>query len=52
MLGIWTLLWSVPLWLGLAHQGGALIVLAAAIWNLHTFWRTERRTAAFKTARA
>ena len=23
LLGIWTLLWSVPLWLGLAHQGGA-----------------------------
>jgi len=36
MLGIWTLLWAVPLWLGLAHQGGALLVLAAAIWNLHT----------------
>jgi cytochrome c oxidase assembly protein subunit 15 len=34
-LGIWTLLWSVPLWLGLAHQGGALVVFAAAIWNLH-----------------
>jgi cytochrome c oxidase assembly protein subunit 15 len=34
VLGIWTLLWAVPLWLGLAHQGGALLVLAAAIWNL------------------
>jgi len=34
-LGVWTLLWVVPLWLGLAHQGGALIVFAAAIWNLH-----------------
>jgi cytochrome c oxidase assembly protein subunit 15 len=33
-LGIWTLLWQVPLWLGLAHQGGAMIVLAAALWNL------------------
>jgi cytochrome c oxidase assembly protein subunit 15 len=33
-LGIWTLLWSVPLWLGLAHQGGAMLVLAAALWNL------------------
>lgn len=33
-LGIWTLLWAVPLWLGLAHQGGALLVLAAAVWNL------------------
>jgi hypothetical protein len=26
--------WRVPLWLGLAHQGGALIALAAALWNL------------------
>jgi cytochrome c oxidase assembly protein subunit 15 len=33
--GIWTLLWAVPLWLGLVHQGGALVVLAAALWNLH-----------------
>lgn len=34
--GIWTLLWQVPLGLGLIHQGGALVVLAAALWNLHT----------------
>jgi cytochrome c oxidase assembly protein subunit 15 len=34
-LGIWTLLWQVPLWLGLAHQGGALLLLLAALWNLH-----------------
>lgn len=34
-LGIWTLLAQVPLSLGLLHQGGALIVLAAALWNLH-----------------
>lgn len=33
--GVWTLLWQVPLWLGLVHQGGALVVLAAAMWNLH-----------------
>ena len=39
VLGIWTLLWAVPLWLGLAHQGGALIVLAAALWNLHVVLR-------------
>lgn len=35
VLGIWTLLWVVPLWLGLVHQGGALVVLAAALWNQH-----------------
>lgn len=38
-LGIWTLLWAVPLWLGLFHQGGALIVLAAALWNLSAILR-------------
>lgn len=41
-LGIWTLLWVVPLWLGLAHQGGALLVFAAAIWNLHCVLKGER----------
>jgi cytochrome c oxidase assembly protein subunit 15 len=34
-LGIFTLLAQVPLSLGLIHQGGALIVLAAALWNMH-----------------
>ncbi len=34
-LGVWALLWQVPLWLGLIHQGGAFLVLAAAVWNLH-----------------
>ena len=44
-LGVWTLLWVVPLWLGLAHQGGAMLVFAAAIWNLHCALRGERVTA-------
>jgi cytochrome c oxidase assembly protein subunit 15 len=34
-LGIWALLAQVPLWLGLAHQAGAMIVFATAIWALH-----------------
>lgn len=34
-LGVWTLLAQVPLHLGLAHQGGAMIVFAAAIWAMH-----------------
>lgn len=34
-LGIAALLWQVPLPLALLHQGGALIVFAAALWNLH-----------------
>jgi cytochrome c oxidase assembly protein subunit 15 len=33
-LGIWTLLWQVPLWLGLLHQAGALVAFTAALWNL------------------
>jgi len=45
VLGIWTLLWAVPLWLGLAHQGGALFVLAAALWNLHRVLSGEPRKA-------
>ena len=52
VLGIWTLLWAVPLWLGLAHQGGALLVLTAALWNLHSVLASEARAAAFRTARA
>ncbi len=34
--GILTLLHQVPLSLALVHQGGALILLAAALWNAHT----------------
>jgi cytochrome c oxidase assembly protein subunit 15 len=34
-LGILTLLHHVPLGLALIHQGGALALLAAALWNLH-----------------
>ncbi|MFN4142951.1 COX15/CtaA family protein [Aestuariivirga sp.] len=49
-LGIWTLLWAVPLWLGLAHQAGALLVLAAAVWNLHGELFTAR--VALKPVRA
>ena len=35
-LGILTLLLHVPLAAALVHQAGAMIVLAIAIWNLHT----------------
>ena len=33
--GIWTLLAQVPLSLALIHQGGAMLVFAAALWLLH-----------------
>lgn len=32
-LGIWTLLWVVPIPLGAAHQTGALIVLTLSLWH-------------------
>lgn len=35
-LGILALLLNVPLAAALAHQAGAMIVLALAVWNLHT----------------
>ena len=39
-LGITTLLLHVPLDLALLHQSGAMLVLAAAVWNLSR--QTER----------
>jgi cytochrome c oxidase assembly protein subunit 15 len=43
-LGIWTLLAWVPLSLGVAHQAGALAVLAVALWHLFAV-REARRAA-------
>lgn len=40
-LGIWTLLAWVPLSLGVAHQAGALAVLALALWHLFTVKRAR-----------
>jgi cytochrome c oxidase assembly protein subunit 15 len=39
-LGISTLLLSVPVALGAAHQGGAVLLLAAALWTAHAMRRT------------
>lgn len=39
--GIVTLLWQVPLGLGLLHQAGGALVLAAAVWHLHATVRTS-----------
>lgn len=41
VLGIWTLLAWVPLPLGVAHQAGALAVLALALWHLFTVRRAR-----------
>jgi heme a synthase len=44
-LGISTLLLGVPVALGAAHQGGAVLLLAAALWNAHSagVWPAMRR---------
>jgi heme a synthase len=34
VIGILTVLWQIPLWTALMHQGTALIVLALALWHL------------------
>ena len=38
-LGVWTLLLAVPLWLGLAHQAMAMLVLAVVVWHRHAIVR-------------
>jgi len=40
-LGVWTLLLAVPIQLGLAHQAGAILVFAVALYHL---WRTTHHT--------
>ena len=44
-LGILTLLQGVPLPLAVAHQSGAVVLLAAAVWNAHSAgtWPAQRR---------
>jgi cytochrome c oxidase assembly protein subunit 15 len=41
-LGVWTLLLAVPIGLGLAHQAGAILLFAAALYHL---WLTLARSA-------
>ncbi len=37
LLGVFTLVLQVPIWLGVAHQVGALLLLGAMTFNLHRF---------------
>ncbi|MEO9513868.1 MAG: COX15/CtaA family protein [Flavobacteriaceae bacterium] len=37
LLGVFTLIYAVPLWLGIAHQIGAFFLLAAMTFTLHRF---------------
>jgi heme a synthase len=43
--GVLTILHQVPLSLALIHQGGALILLATALWNVHVLLRQDWRDA-------
>ncbi len=40
-IGVWTLLWVVPLELGLIHQAGAFILLALGVFHLHALSAPE-----------
>ncbi len=44
LIGIWTLLALVPIELGLLHQGGAIVVLAIALWHLKRSSRADMQT--------
>ncbi|MCQ8185896.1 COX15/CtaA family protein [Parvularcula maris] len=44
-LGIVALVTAVPLWLGLAHQAGALLVLAGGVFSLYALSDPRRREA-------
>ena len=48
-LGVWTLLLSVPIALGLAHQAGAVVLFAAALYHL---WLAQAWTPAPKAQAA
>jgi cytochrome c oxidase assembly protein subunit 15 len=48
-LGVWTLLLAVPIELGLAHQAGAILLFAAALYHL---WLTLTKTAPARDAQA
>lgn len=39
LLGVWTLILAVPVWLGVAHQVGAFFLLAIMTFTLHRFSR-------------
>lgn len=36
-LGVFTLLYAVPIWLGVLHQAGAFVLLGAVVYLLHRF---------------
>ncbi len=41
VLGIWTLLAAVPIWLGLVHQAGAVLLFGVAIYACHVLTKPD-----------
>ena len=41
LLGMLTLIWVVPVWLGVLHQTGAFVLLAVWVYNYFLFCNTE-----------
>ena len=39
LLGIFTLLYNVPVWLGVVHQAGAFMIFAAVLYQIHRLLR-------------
>ena len=37
LLGVFTLIYAVPLWLGVIHQVGALLLLGAVVYSMSSF---------------
>ncbi|MGS2726651.1 COX15/CtaA family protein [Psychroserpens sp. BH13MA-6] len=37
LLGVLTIIYAVPVWLGVAHQSGAFLLLSAMVFTLHRF---------------
>lgn len=42
LLGVLTILMMVPVWLGLLHQLGAVLLMLASLYTAHRLWSTEK----------
>lgn len=52
ILGIWTLLWRVPLPLALLHQANAMALLCLAVWNLSGILALRKEVSGERTGMA
>ena len=44
MLGMLTLIWVVPVWLGVIHQTGAFLLVAVAVYNYFLISNVKQTT--------